>query len=354
MMFRGEIRIKRFQKWGRVMKLTRVLLFLLLVLSIHHTAGALTPEITADLFESNLTESTSGPALSQADATVLLDIEIERADKETKVHLKANGAIRDYRKVQLKKNVKAGRPDRMYLDLKNVRLAGPIPVKQVGTALARVRIGRRPDGLRVVFDSNLDKLFDYSIREQPDGLLVTVREPFAENAVIADKTQGEETGAESEKVIAPAVETIDPEPTAEGDLKLVVVTSDSPDNAREWLKAPPAGKISLELLKTVKPDQTIYASFLVTGLDSDIDGNFSYVISFTLLDASGKPMANQRHYAKAAGKAPAHPAFILAEPELVLVLDNSDPIGDYTIIGIAEDLTNNKTVRSSRRITLTR
>jgi hypothetical protein len=292
------------------MKLTRVLLFLLLVLSIHPTA--------------------------QANAVVLFDIEIERADKETKIYLKADGVIKNYRKFQLKKNVEADRPDRMYLDLKNVSLAGPIPVKQVGTALARVRTGRRTDGVRVVFDSNLDELFNYTIREQPDGLLVTIREPSAANAVIA-----------------PVVETIYPEPKAEGDLKLVIVTSDSPDHAREWLKAPPARKISLKRLKTAKPYQEIYTSFLVTGLTPDIDGNFSYEISFTLLDASGNPIENRRHYAKAAGKAPTHPAFIMAEPELALVLDSSDPIGDYTIIGIVEDLTNSNVARSSMRITLT-
>lgn len=336
------------------MKLTRVLLFLLLALSLYPAARVLTREITVEALESNFTESVSELALSQAEATVLFDIEIAHADKETRVRLKADGAIKDYRKVHLKKDVDADRPDRMYLDIKNVSLAGPIPVKQVGTALARVRTGRKTDGFRVVFDSNLDELFDYTIREQPDGLLVTISEPSAANAVIADIMSGEESGTEPEKVIAPAVETIYPEPKAEGDLKLVIVTSDSPDHAREWLNAPPARRISLKRLKTAKTDQDIYTSFLVTGITPDIDGNFSYEISFTLLDASGKPVENRRHYAKAAGKAPTYPAFIMAEPELALVLDNSDPIGDYTIIGIVEDLTSNKVVRNSMRITLTR
>ncbi|MEN8133996.1 MAG: AMIN domain-containing protein [Thermodesulfobacteriota bacterium] len=311
------------------MKLTRVLLFLLLGLSIHPTA--------------------------RANATVLFDIEIERAANETKVHLKADGAIKDYRKFQLKKNVEENRPDRMYLDIKNVRLTGPSPVKQVGTALARVRTGRRTDGFRVVFDSNLDELFDYTIREQPDGLLVTIREPSVANAVVADIVPEEESGTEPEEVIPPAMETIYPEPKAEGDLKLLIVTSDSPGHAREWLEAPPASRISLELLKTIKPYQEIYISFLVTGFTPDIDGNFSYEISsFTLVDPSGKPMMNRRRYARADGKAPTHPAFIMAEQELALVLDSSDPIGDYRIIGIVEDQINNKIVRSSTRITLTR
>ena len=339
---------------GKRMKLTRVLLFLLLVLSIYPTAGALTSEITVEAIESDLTESASEVAFAQSNATVLFDIEIERADKETKVHLKADGSITDYRKVELKKNVEEDRPDRIYLDIKNVSLADPIRVKPVGTALARVRTGRRTDGFRVVFDSNLDELFDYTIREQPDGLLVTIREPSVANAGIADIMPVAEFGTESDKGIGPAVETIYPEPKAEGDLKLVIVTSDSPDHAREWLNAPPDRKISLKRLKMTKADQDIFTSFLVTGITPDIDGNFSYEISFTLLDASGKPVENRRHYSKTAGKAPTYPAFIMSEPELALVLGSSDPIGDYTIIGIVEDLTNNKIVRNSIRITLTR
>lgn len=304
------------------MKLTRVLVFLPLVLAIHATA--------------------------RADATVLYDIEIERADRETEVHLKADGPIKDYGKFQLKKNVAANRPERMYLDIKNVSFAGPIPGQQVGTALARVRTGKRSDGIRVVFDSNLDELFDYTIREQPDGLLVTIREPAA------DLMQGEASGTEPAKDIALVLETIYPQPKAEGDLKLVIVTSDSPDHALEWLKAPPDNKIGLKLLKTAKTDQEISISFMVTGLTQDLDGNFSYETSFTLLDPSGNPKENHRHYAKATVKAPAHPAFILAEPELALVPDSSDPIGDYRIIGMVEDLTNNKIYRTSKKITLTR
>ncbi len=303
------------------MKLIRALLFLPLVLSIHATA--------------------------RADATFLYDIEIERTGTETEVYLKADGAIRDYGKFQLKKNVEADRPERMYLDLRNVRLAGPIPAREAGTALARVRTGKRSDGVRVVFDSNLDELFDYTIRERPDGLLVTIREPFA------DPIQAE-ISATVPEVMAPAMETIYPEPEGAGNLKLVIAVSDAPDYAREWLNVQGVGKNGLELLKTAKTDQEINISFLVTGLSPDRAGNSSYQTSFAVLDPFGNPRENRRHYAKATVKAPNQPAFIMAEPELALVLDSLDPIGDYTIIGIVEDLINNKISRTSKRITLTR
>jgi type IV pilus assembly protein PilQ len=126
-------------------------------------------------------------------ATVLFDIEIEYSATETKVFLKADGAINKYKEVQLEKNTKANRPDRMYLDVKNVKLAGPIQPKKVDTALAQIRTGARTDGFRVVFDSNRDKLFDYTVSVQADGLLVTIKEPSAATAVIAGLLSTDDT-----------------------------------------------------------------------------------------------------------------------------------------------------------------
>lgn len=299
------------------MNLARVFL-VLLVLSLHATALASTPEPTA---------------------TVLFDIAIERATGETKVYLKADGVINDYRKVQLKKNIEANRPDRMYLDVKNVLLAGKIPAKQVGTALSQVRIAKRSDGFRVVFDSNLDELFDYTISAQPDGLLVTIREASATNAVIADIMQGEEPVAA-------------PEPKSEGDLDLLIVAAESPEHAQEWLDSSADRKVNLKILKTAKPDQVINISFLATGVTPDSYGDFSVAVSFTLLDPSGKLVLSKRRFANTSGRAPANPAFILAEPVLSITLDGSDPSGEYTMIGIVEDLTNNKMVRTSLKIAL--
>ncbi|MBU0484519.1 MAG: AMIN domain-containing protein [Proteobacteria bacterium] len=326
------------------MKLARVLL-VLLVLFLNVTA-------LTEAGESNSGRLRTKSAATQAEATVLFDIEIERAAEETKVYLKADGAIKAYREVKLKKNIPAHRPDRMYLDLKDMHLAGPIPVKMGGAALARVRNARRPDGLRVVFDSNLDRLFNYTINEQSDGLLVTIREASGDPAVIADLEQGAEPGAEPEKVTAPEVLTIQPEPKAAGDLGLVIVTTDRPEQTQEWLDSSPDSMLSLHILKTAKPDQEINISFLVTGVTSDRNGDYAVVASFVLLDPSGRPMFNKRRFAKMSGRAPASPAFIMAEPGLDIILGESDPVGEYTIIGIVEDLINYKMSRTSLKLTL--
>jgi|GEM_PF-4654651 len=296
---------------------------------------------------------TQAGASNQAHATHLFDIEIERTAQETKVHLKADGAITDYHEARLKKSVKENRPDRMYLDLKNLSPSGPIPAKEeVRTALARIRTGRRTGAFRVVFDSNLDELFDYTISEQPDGLLVTIQEPSAEPAVVAEMVPESEPETEPEEAVAPVVETIYPQPKAAGDLDLVIATSDLPEQAQEWLDSSADRKIGLQILKSAKPDQEINTSFLVTGVSPDRLGDFTVAISFTLLDPNGKVVRNKRHFAKTSGRAPVNPAFIMADPMLDIILAESDPAGEYTIIGIVEDLTNNKMVRTSRVITL--
>jgi type IV pilus assembly protein PilQ len=145
----------------------------------------------------------------QEHATVVSDIEISHQGDETEVYLKADGPIKNYKKVHLEKNLEANRPDRMYLDLVNLELAGSFETKTVGTALAKIRTAKREDGFRVVFDSGLDQLFDYAITEQPDGLLVTIKEPSAATAVIANLLS--EDGVEPELTVAPEPQSVDDE-----------------------------------------------------------------------------------------------------------------------------------------------
>lgn len=318
------------------MKLTRVWL-VLSVLSLHLIAPT----------------GTGAAKPAAARASVLLDIEVERAAGETRVHLKTDGAITDYREVKLKKNVAADRPDRMYLDLKDLRLSGPIPDRQVGTALAQVRNALRPDGVRVVFDSNRDELFSYAISQEPNGLVVAIREPgAAPPPAIAAVEPVQAAVAEPAAVIVPAVVTVYPEAKAAGDLDLLIVAAENPEQTKQWLDSTPDSRSGLQIIKRAKPDQVITTSFLVTGVSPDRNGDYSVAVSFTLLDPAGKVVVSERRFATTSGRAPANPAFIMAEPELAFTLDKTDPAGDYMIICLAEDLGINKTVRSSLRIAL--
>lgn len=123
-------------------------------------------------------------ATSGAPASVLYDIAVDTTDPVlTRVAIKTDGAIAQYKKAQLKKV--SGRPDRMYIDIPNINLPGNMLQQHVGTALGRVRAAQRNGTVRIVFDSGLDELFAYDIQNLPDGLLVTITEPAAADSLIA-------------------------------------------------------------------------------------------------------------------------------------------------------------------------
>jgi len=152
--------------------------------------------------------------------------------------------------------------------------------------------------------------------------------------------------------IANAEKTLGPEPKVLGDLGLVIVASGSPDYIKEWLNTKPSRGVTIKRLKVAQPEQLIITSFLVTGFTPDQNGNISLLVSFALLDPNGKEVFSQHHYAKVSGKAPENPSYIMADPALDIVLEKSDPEGEYTIIGIVEDLVSNKFARSSYKIKL--
>lgn len=150
--------------------------------------------------------------------------------------------------------------------------------------------------------------------------------------------------------IANAEVTPGPEAKTAGDLGLVIVASDSPDYIKEWLNTPPSHGVTIKRLEVTRPGQLVVTSFLVTGFTSDRNGDFSIAVSFVLLDPKGKELFSQPHYAKASGKAPEVPTYIMADPAVDIVLDKTDQEGEYTIVGVVEDLISKKTARSSYKI----
>ena len=109
---------------------------------------------------------------ADAHATVIHDIEITASPGETSVYLKSDGPISNYKWAALPKT--EVRPDRMYIDIHGVKAQGIHPIQEIGTAVSKIRTAPRGDGVRIVFDSGLEELFEYDISSRPDGLLVTI------------------------------------------------------------------------------------------------------------------------------------------------------------------------------------
>ena len=133
-----------------------------------------------------------------------------------------------------------------------------------------------------------------------------------------------------------------PSPNPQGELGIVIVASDSPDYIREWLITPPSHGVTIKRLRVAKPEQLIVSSFLVHGVSPNQEGRYSFSVSFYLLGPDGKPIFGVRDYAKGEGIIPAISAYIMADPALDIVLEDSDPLGIYTIVVQVLDIANGK------------
>lgn len=154
--------------------------------------------------------------------------------------------------------------------------------------------------------------------------------------------------------VAQAEVTLGPNPNKDGDLGLVIVAAQTPEYIKEWVATPSDHAVTINRLTEAKPDQLIVTSFLVTGFTSGTDGNFRCNVSFALIGPDGKEVFGHKDYAKAKGKAPGKATFVMADPALDIVLEQSDLAGVYTIIGVVEDEISKKSARSEYKIKFTK
>jgi hypothetical protein len=143
-----------------------------------------------------------------------------------------------------------------------------------------------------------------------------------------------------------------PQAKSKGDLGLVIVASDSPKYIKEWVSTPSEHGVTIRRLKRAKPNQLIVSSFLVTGLSADVQGNYSFSVSFYLLGPNGKAVFGQSDYGKGSGKLPDKPVLIMADPALDIVLEQSDPPGEYSIAAKVKDLVNGNVATDTYTIEL--
>ncbi len=116
-----------------------------------------------------------GPAAVQEN--ILRGIKVERDGKALKVLLLADKQIKSFKKVKLLRDNR--RPDRFYLDLSAIKSHhGLAPIKKVNIGpLARIRTAPRGNGLRIVFDSALDRMFLYKVCKTNKGLMIRITPP---------------------------------------------------------------------------------------------------------------------------------------------------------------------------------
>lgn len=129
-----------------------------------------------------------------------------------------------------------------------------------------------------------------------------------------------------------------PSPNQPGEIAVEIVASNSPEYIQKWISTPPSEAVTIKRIKETAPNKLVVISFLVSGMDKDKEGNFSFSVSMNILGPDGKLVFGQRNYARGQGKLPEKATFIMADPALDLILEPNDPPGLYKVVAQVVDL----------------
>ncbi|MDD3815222.1 MAG: AMIN domain-containing protein [Desulfocapsaceae bacterium] len=113
-------------------------------------------------------------AQNNSSPTMLQDMIIKKGAEQSEILILADTPIKDFRH-----NIvvgKKGLPDMMFIDIMGVDGSKLARETEVGTALSKIRVAPKGTGIRLLFDSGLPSLFDYTVTPDPQGLLVTIKE----------------------------------------------------------------------------------------------------------------------------------------------------------------------------------
>lgn len=104
----------------------------------------------------------------------LTDFKIDSTPNSTTISILSNGPIDNYTVDTIGSG--ANRPPRMYIDIEDVAITELVPEKKIGTSVDKVRVAKRDNGARIVFDSASPKLFSYTVNPFDNGLKVVIDE----------------------------------------------------------------------------------------------------------------------------------------------------------------------------------
>lgn len=114
----------------------------------------------------------------------LTDFKIDSTPNSTTITILSNGPIDNYSVDTIGSG--ANRPPRMYIDIEDVALNELVQEKKIGTSVDKVRVAKRGNGARIVFDSASQDIFKYTVTPSAEGLRVVI-----------DETQLQDTQAET-------------------------------------------------------------------------------------------------------------------------------------------------------------
>ena len=128
------------------------------------------------------------------------------------------------------------------------------------------------------------------------------------------------------------------DPSPAGKLEVMVAVSASPEYIKEWTASHYNQPITIKTVGEIKQNQVVYASAIVSGFGVTEKGGVDLSGDFILLDPNGKMSLEQKdifHVKMEKGQAPG--GFIMLDPALDLMVEESDPEGVYILKAVVRD-----------------
>jgi type IV pilus assembly protein PilQ len=108
----------------------------------------------------------------------LTDFKIQSTPNSTTITIVSNGPIDNYSVDTIGSG--ANRSPRMYVDIQDVAINELVREKKIGTSVDKVRVAKRGNGARIVFDSASQNLFSYTVAPSAEGLNIVIDETRSE------------------------------------------------------------------------------------------------------------------------------------------------------------------------------
>jgi hypothetical protein len=139
----------------------------------------------------------------------------------------------------------------------------------------------------------------------------------------------------------------------QGALGAIVVVSDSRDFIKEWVGASYSYAPHIKTIHEIERNQTFYGAVVVNGYGVDNQGKIDLTGDLMILEPDGKVLFEDKDKLKIKMEKGGLPGgFLMFEATFGFVLEDSDPLGTYTVKAIVTDNILNKVATGEYKITL--
>ena len=142
------------------------------------------------------------------------------------------------------------------------------------------------------------------------------------------------------------------DPNAPGDLSVTVFVSPTDKFIEEWFATPAEHGPTIKRIKEARADQLVHVGFVVTGHTAGENGATSLDVDVRVVYPNGEELFKQDKFAKYNG-APKSAGFVLADPVLQLMIESTDPMGQYTIQAVVHDKVTGTTATGETSLNIT-